>query len=72
MVARLNLSLYGTRDAAMNWTRAYTEVLKENCFVVGKANPCNVYHPERQISMTVHGDDFTSTGRERDLKWLET
>ena len=25
LVGKLNLSLYGTRDAAMNWTREYTE-----------------------------------------------
>ena len=36
-VARLNLSLYGTRDAAQNWVRAYTEVLKKNGFEVGTA-----------------------------------
>lgn len=71
MVARLNLSLYGTRDAAMNWTKCYTELLVNNGFSVGKANPCNFYHGNRQVSVTVHGDDFTSTGRERDLKWLE-
>ena len=25
MVAKLRLSLYGTRDAALNWTNTYTE-----------------------------------------------
>ena len=71
MVGRLNLSLYGTRDAAMNWAKTYTKVLNDIGFVTGKASPCNFFHPERKISMTVHGDDFTSTARERDLKWLE-
>ena len=28
LVGKLNLSLYGTRDAAMNWTREYTEFLE--------------------------------------------
>ena len=34
-VARLNLSLYGTRDAAKNWTKKYTAVMKDLGFVVG-------------------------------------
>ena len=70
-VAQLNLSLYGTRDAAMNCTKCYTKLFTDNGFVTGRANPRNFYHPERQVSLTVHGGDFTSTGRERDLKWLE-
>ena len=34
MVGRLNLSLYGTRDAAQNWTREYTEFLGKYWFQV--------------------------------------
>ena len=40
-------------------------------FVRGMASPCNFFHPKRKVSTTVHGDDFTSTGREADLKWFE-
>ena len=40
-------------------------------FKKGEGWPCNFYHVGRQISVTVHSDDFTSTGRERDLRWLE-
>ena len=70
-VGRLNLSLYGTRDAAMNWGAKYTDVLEKIGFVKGNASPCNFYHPTRNVSMTVHGDDFTSCGTEKDLKWVE-
>ena len=28
------------------------------------------YHKERDISMAVHGDDFTLTGLEEDLFWM--
>jgi len=31
-VAKLNLSFYGTRDAAMNWVSAYTKVLVDKGF----------------------------------------
>ena len=70
-VRMLNLSLYGTRDAAMNWTKTYTKLLTDIGFLIGKGSPCNFHHPERGVSLTVHGDDFTSTGREADLRWLE-
>ena len=40
-------------------------------FERGIASPCNFYHPSKRISVTVHGDDYTSTGTERDLKWFE-
>ena len=40
-VAKLNLSLYGTRDAAQNWTEKYTRKLLELGFVAGLATPCS-------------------------------
>ena len=40
-VGRLNLSLYGTRDAAQNWTQEYTKTIQAAGFNVGKASPCN-------------------------------
>ena len=46
-VATLNLSLYGTRDAAQNWAREYTRFLRECGFVAGLASPCNGRHSLR-------------------------
>lgn len=69
-VGKLNLSLYGTRDAAQNWSQEYTNFLKSNGFIVGTATPCSFKHKQRQIYLTVHGDDFTITGSEKDLSWL--
>ena len=71
MVGKLNLSLYGTRDAAQNWAKAYTDFLVSIGYMKGTASPCNFYHPIRDISTTVHGDDFTSTGSEAALRWLD-
>ena len=71
MVGQLNLSLYGTRDAARNWAGSVAKTLENIGFLSGKASPCNFHHPHREISLTVHGDDFTSCGRESDLRWLE-
>ena len=62
MVAQLNLSFYGTRDAAFNWTTTYIKFLQECSFEVGKGSPCNFVHKGKGFVMTVHGDDFTSCG----------
>ncbi len=51
-VGKLNLSLYGTRDAAMNWAKTYTDVMVALGFTVGRSNPCNFYHEKRGIACT--------------------
>ena len=71
MVGKLNLSLYGTRDAALNWTKEYTRALDEIGFVKGKASACNFRHVQRDVKVTVHGDDFLVTGSRSDLLWLQ-
>ena len=70
-VGKLELSLYGTRDAAQNWATEYTNTLKELGFKTGAASPCNFKHSSRELYVTVHGDDFTITGPTADLKWME-
>ena len=70
-VARLNLSLYGTRDAAQNWAKEYTTFLEECGFKTGLASPCNCEHMNRELKPTVHGDDFTVTGPMADLQWVQ-
>ncbi len=71
-IGKLNLSLYGTRDAAQNWMREYSSLLKSLGFIAGLASPCNFRHGTRDIVLTVHGDDFTVTGSNLNLRWLET
>ena len=67
-MAQLNLSFYGTRDAAQNWTKEYTQALQAVGFTAGKTSPCNFYHKQAEISLSVHGDDFTVSGPERSLE----
>ena len=71
MVAKLNLSLYGTRDAAQNWAATYTKFLNACGFRTGKGSPCNFWNEARDMAITVHGDDFTCCGSAEDLRWLQ-
>ena len=70
-MAQLNLSLYGTRDAAKNWTGTYTTFLNEIGFKTGEGCACNFTRCTRQLSLTVHRDDFTASACGVDLTWLE-
>ena len=71
-VAKLNLSLYGTRDAAQNWSEEYTRRLRELGFTVGNATPCNFVCEAKELHITVHGDDFTIVGPMDSLEWLNS
>ena len=70
-VGKLNVSLYGTRDAAQNWAAAYTEYLVKLGFRQGRASLCNFVHEKRNIALTVHGDDFLVVADLAQMKWLE-
>ena len=71
-IARLNFSLYGTRDAAQNWTAENTSFLKSIGFATSVASTCSFWHKERELHLSMCGNDFTITGPEGELLWLET
>ena len=70
--AKLNVSMYGTRDAASNWEEKYASHLISCGFAQGKSSPCVFYHEERGIRLVVHGDDFTFLGNDQALDWCTT
>ena len=72
-LGRLRKCLYGTRDAAQNWEEAYSRFLVSVGFRRGKASPCHFSFAgeQREIMITVHGDDFTAAGSLDDLRWLQ-
>ena len=72
MCAKLHKSLYGTRDAALNWEQAYSEVLEGMGFVRGRSSPCSFYHEAWKIRTVVHGDDFLSEGPGENLLEMDT
>ena len=62
-LGKLNLCLYGTRDAARGWQETLSKHLEKEGFRRSKGFPSVFYHPERDLSLGVHGDDFTVCGQ---------
>ena len=71
MCAKLHKSLYGTRDAALNWSQAYSEVLEVMGFVKGRSSPCSFYNESWKIRTVVHGDDFLAEGPGENLTEMD-
>ena len=71
VVAKQVRCVYGTRDAGKIWEDTYTQVLLAMGFEVGASNPCVFWHPGKDISIVVHGDDFTALGDDQSLDWYE-
>ena len=71
-VGHLRMSLYGTRDAAMNWQEEVARELKELGFSRGAYNPCLYYHKARNLRTFLHGDDFATVGTRSEVKCSET
>ena len=67
---KLNYWLYGFRPAAAAWEKHYAGLLEGVGFERGNACGVIFYHEERDISLAVHGDDFTFCGLEEDLRWI--
>ena len=70
VVGRLKRSLYGTRDAPLNWELTIRKIMMKLGFTQGKSNPCIYYHQKRDLRTVVHGDDFTLAGSYENIKWL--
>ena len=68
LVGLLNMSLYGTRDAAKNWQEEVARSMKQWGFIQGVYNPCLYYHPAWDILTLVHGDDFVSVGHRENMR----
>ena len=56
------MSLYGTRDAAMNWQRKVAKEMAGWDFRRERYNPCSYWSTKTGLTIVVHGNDFLSTG----------
>ena len=62
IVGKLKKCIYGTRDAGAIWEGCYGDALANMGFAQGKASPCCFYSAAWNVSVVVHGDDFTALG----------
>ena len=63
--------MYGTRPAADGWQEEYSTCLVRLGFVQGESSANVFHHLEKQIALSVHGDDLTATGPKDALDWYE-
>ena len=70
-LGKLVRCMYGTRDAGAIWETCYVDCLVQMGFVQGVASPCCFHHPKWNVSVVVHGDDFTALGTDRALDEYE-
>ena len=70
-VGRLRMSLYGTRDAAMNWQEEVAREMIKAGFRRGRYNPCLYFHEGRNLRTFFHGDYFASVGTKENVRWLK-
>ncbi len=63
--------LYGMRPAARAWEEDYAAKLVGAGFRRGVPAPTVFWHPLTDVSIVVHGDDFTALGPEAELPALE-
>ena len=59
-VGLLQMSLYGTRDAATNWQEEVAKEMTSWGFSRGRYKPCLYFHQVTGLKTLVHGDDFVS------------
>ena len=71
ILGKLKRCLYGTRDAGHIWEAVYGEALIKMGFTQGVASPCCFHHRDWEVSLVVHGDDFTALGTEASLQKFE-
>jgi hypothetical protein len=72
--AKLNVSLYGTRDAARNWEEELTKFMLAQGAVIGKSCPCvyDINEGDKSVKIAVHGDDIVCAGEPAELDELRT
>ena len=62
MCGLLKRHMYGTKRAAEGWQEEYSQALSEMGFEQGCASACLFRHKKRGIVLSVHGEDFTTSG----------
>ena len=72
VVGVLKKSMYGTRDAPQIWGEHVRATLEELGYKQSAYQPSVYYHPEKELVIVVHVDDFLCTGDAEALEGLYT
>lgn len=70
--ARLRMSMYGTKAAAQNWALEVRDQLVKKGFVQGAGSPSIYYHPDSELNVFIHGDDFVTSGKHSQVQWFQS
>ena len=63
LVGVLDMSLYGTRDAAVNFQKEVGKLMRSLGYITSKYNPSLFHHEKDDIKVLVHGDGFVASGK---------
>ncbi len=66
----LRRALYGTRRASLLFGKLIGEVLRAAGFQVLQCIPNAYHHPQRDIDVVVHGDDFMVDAEDHQLDYI--
>ena len=68
MMGMLNKAMYGLRDAPQVWQQEVRRILGGMGFKESITSPCVYSHPETQVRLVTHVDDFLCIGPEQCLQ----
>ncbi|CAK0825096.1 unnamed protein product, partial [Prorocentrum cordatum] len=71
MAGLLNRTMHGTVDASQVWQGDYMELLKDKEFEQGWSSPAILRHPEHDVALEGHGDDFGVLIFAGDEEWFD-
>ena len=71
-VGQLLLCLYGTCDAAKEWQNTSSRHLQDIGIVPRRRHPAVFHHPESDMGVLVHGDDYLTSGHVGDFDWMKS
>lgn len=70
-VGLLQMSLYGTRDAAANFQEEVRKTMVSMGFAQSRYSPSVYWHKLRRLKTLVHGDDFITSGPRQEALWFK-
>ena len=65
------MGFYGTRDVAPNWQSEFIELFRDQGVAKGRSSLCDFHNPKREVTVTVHGDDFIAAAPAKSFTWFK-